>query len=532
MVGNDSFFAMPGLEPAIEDLQRQLDGLALNSHNHILICGQQGVGKTCFFIPIVKERLWLYTEIIEIDCATLSKDQLKGWLQYDYNPQKAIYLDNIDKLKHKNYKYLNGLMDKARVIATAGIEESQLQQELRNKFKIIVDVPPLYKHRADILYFIARKWPDRWVSNVDLMRLCAYHWPGNYRELDNATQKLFSTSKLPLDITGEEKFRRIFVSLFESGLTFSDLVTVNKTCFAHIVPHADNSGFFFPASLKFRHIHNDSDSGIEMVCDPLFSGSNIILEDLEIQLVLKEFFQLVFGESVMLLNRDLFDLEPFTEESLKVIEWAQQQVDARASFSFASYLNKYFKSFSLQSIFGESSMVRSSNIFDHEPLMEESLEVIEWAQRRDNGWKIGDSRQELFDLRFSLDPYFDNSCYSFSHFSEHLTQVQIDAVKNFLKVCKIACERKEKDVSIAGDESALPKQIAPEGYPDAYIIGDVLLCAAFSYGEKSINAVTNTMRKYDKNLNYEYEPKPKGRKMLQRSIVNQILTWKKEKKQK
>ena len=226
-------FLMPGLKPALESLERQLE-ISSNYLDHILIRGPRGSGKS-YFVQIIKEHFGHFQEILDCDCENIPHSELTKWLQYDLNENRIIILDHLESVKKDEYQYLNGLTEKARIVAIFRDGDNSIVPEALEMFKITIDIPPLFEHRADILYFIAKKWSDRGISSENLMSLCAYRWPGNLRELDRALQQLFSTHCLPDELTRVSEFHYIFNSLLENGLNFSELVLAIDKCFSYVV---------------------------------------------------------------------------------------------------------------------------------------------------------------------------------------------------------------------------------------------------------------------------------------------------------
>lgn len=378
MTENKEVFQMPGIMPALESLEKQLQA-SLYYLEHILIRGPRGGGKS-YFVQIVKEHLRHYSEILNCDCENISKNELNEWLQYDHDRGRVIILDHLEELTQDDYRYLKALMKKVRVVGVTRDDHSQLPPEFIEKFQITVDIPPLYKHRADILHFIAKNYAGSAISSENLMVLCSYHWPGNYRELDKAVQQLFAEDKLPQKITGGDKLETVFSSILETGLNVSDLDIAINTCFPHMVQLEGE----LLSHLALRYVGNDPGSGVECLVEPLISDT--ILHDLETKLSIKSFFQLIFGASAMLHDQNILDLEPFGKKSLETIQWSQQEVDR---------------------------------------------------------WEPGSS-SETGNLHYSLHPHLDNSFFSLSYFEKELTQEQLDAVKNFLVACKTVYEQNIK----------------------------------------------------------------------------------------
>lgn len=394
-------FEMPGLMQAIESLDKQIIGSSYHL-DHILIQGPGGIGKS-FFKQKVKE--YLDSDFTDYNCAILKENQVLNWTQCFFSSKDSIIFDNLHKLDPKYYPYLNDLLEKCRVIALSRNDGSKLPDDVIDRFKIKVEIPPLYQHRADILYFIAGKWPNYTLSNSALLSLLSYHWPGNYQELDTVLQRYFSERVLPAEIDCEHKLESIYSRLCEEGIAHEDLHNAVTTCFAHIIPAAD---LFWPLedlSLRnldnsLRHLKNDQSAGIELRFER-FPGEKlprITLDEFETQWAIKSFFQLVFGPQALVQDENVFDLQPLGEKSLDYIKWALQEVGKL---------------------------------------------------------KVGEPHPSTSYLHTSPAWFLDNDTFAFSFFTENLDQEQITAVRQFLTACQTVCQKnidQLPNINIAGDQ--------------------------------------------------------------------------------
>ncbi|MFH0784025.1 MAG: hypothetical protein V2B20_19005 [Pseudomonadota bacterium] len=321
---NGQFFELPGIQDEIENFNRQLD--ASHDHlDHIVITGPTGVGKSQF-VRIVKERLWNYkaedAEFKTVDCESIAKEELAGWKSLDANGNGLIILENLECFPVEELKSLSALLKRVRVVATT---RDELPGELIDYFKIRVEVPPLYKRRDDIFYFIVAKYPELYLTNFDLVRLYAYNWPGNLRELDRVLGYLLghlhTEDKFPPDIERkipEEKLYGLFRTMYDNGLQETELSLTHDICFPHIVPKADH------CYLELKFENNDSSCDIEM---RLLGLPNTTLNFKKIQWIFRIFFCLIYGRGVYKQNQNIFDLEPFSKEALELIEEAQEDVE-------------------------------------------------------------------------------------------------------------------------------------------------------------------------------------------------------------
>ena len=309
---------MPGTAEIERSLENQL-GASSEFLDHIVISGPRGVGKS-YFVQIAKEYLW-HNEAKEFDCESISKEDLENWKTFEVKDKKLIILENLENFPLEETSALSSLLKRVRVVATT---RDVLPEEFKDKFTIEIDVPPLHKRRDDIFYFIAKKYPFLSLTNINLICLYAYHWPGNFRELNKVLQGLSADHNLPTDFEiSEDNLHRLFLTLYENGLQAPDLLLTHDTCFSHILPMEDGGGLVGElAELKFQH--NDSSTDIEALIGRYLS--NTILDGNEIRWIFKCFFRLIYGRTAIFDNQNIFELQPFTAESLEIIEQAQKDV--------------------------------------------------------------------------------------------------------------------------------------------------------------------------------------------------------------
>ncbi len=84
------------------------------------------------------------------------------------------------------YKIKSTRIEKSDVlIVGATNNELSLRSDFTYRF-FPFNIPPLYKRREDVLYYLSVKFPDILpvLSPVEILALMAYNWPGNVRELE------------------------------------------------------------------------------------------------------------------------------------------------------------------------------------------------------------------------------------------------------------------------------------------------------------------------------------------------------------
>jgi len=132
----------------------------------------------------------------------------KGWIQHADNG--ILVLEEIGDLPRetqanlltfvetgKFHKVGSTRTQKAhvRIIAATNRQEN-LRTDFHSRFFSFY-IPPLYKRREDILYYLAHKFPDlpATLAPWEVMVLLAYNWPGNVREIEQLGRMLMSWKK-------------------------------------------------------------------------------------------------------------------------------------------------------------------------------------------------------------------------------------------------------------------------------------------------------------------------------------------------
>lgn len=186
----------------------------------LMIYGPTGTGKS-FFIEIATrffERDYGGKEPERINCATLKDEfvhsELFGHVKGAYTGavtdkigivEKAgnglLILDEIGELtqelqaklltfiEDKHYYRLGGTIRREakdlQIVATTNRTRKDFREDFWYRFYPF-PVPPLYRHRGDILYYLFHSHPAvfRSLMPYEILRLLAYNWPGNVREIE------------------------------------------------------------------------------------------------------------------------------------------------------------------------------------------------------------------------------------------------------------------------------------------------------------------------------------------------------------
>ncbi|MEI7636223.1 MAG: sigma 54-interacting transcriptional regulator [Syntrophus sp. (in: bacteria)] len=82
-------------------------------------------------------------------------------------------------------------------IGGATNREENLREDFRYRFFPFY-VPPIFKRRRDILYYLGAKFPEiiKSLSTREVMILLTYHWPGNVREIERVGRLLWRKREL------------------------------------------------------------------------------------------------------------------------------------------------------------------------------------------------------------------------------------------------------------------------------------------------------------------------------------------------
>ena len=198
----------------------------------ILIVGASGVGKSLFlhlFEKLYREEHGEKSPIITVNCShfagDLARSELFGYTRGAFTGairdrtgwiEKAnggvLILEEIGDLpletqtklltfiETKEYsKVGSSEIKKANLqIVGATNREEKLREDFRYRFFPFY-IPPLYKRRRDVLYYLAAKFPTliESLTTWEVLTLLAYNWPGNVREVERVGRLLQRKKLLP-----------------------------------------------------------------------------------------------------------------------------------------------------------------------------------------------------------------------------------------------------------------------------------------------------------------------------------------------
>jgi len=219
----------PGLSYYLTRFSIRCEKMVENFNNGrsrpLMIHGPSGVGKSMFvdyFIKQFQEKTG-NKKVFYVNCAaipgTLLESELFGYEKgahsmasqpkpgyFEIVKDGVIVLEEIGEMEkqvqaklliaieHKEFLRLGGVEAiefKGQIVATTNAEIGCFRGDFWYRFDIFV-VPPLYKRRQDILYYIDSYNGDllRFLPRGIILALLAYNWPGNVREIERVCNSI------------------------------------------------------------------------------------------------------------------------------------------------------------------------------------------------------------------------------------------------------------------------------------------------------------------------------------------------------
>ena len=124
---------------------------------------------------------------------------------------QAMLLTFIEDNKFKKVGGTDEISSDCRIVAATN-NEGALREDFKNRF-FPFHLPPIYKRRDDVLYYLHEKYPDLVASlfKDEVLELLAYNWPGNVREIERVALLMFRNlmqrkNKLSKDVFEEKDF--------------------------------------------------------------------------------------------------------------------------------------------------------------------------------------------------------------------------------------------------------------------------------------------------------------------------------------
>ena len=219
---------------------------------HVLITGESGTGKELIARAVHDASTRADKSFVTVNCGRLdahtAESELFGHMQgaftsavkaraglFELADNGTLFMDEISEmpldvqvkllrvLETGTFRRLGGSRDikvDVRFVFASNkkltdcVERGSFREDLYHRINLLpIDLPPLRDRKEDILplalHFLkdfAGRWESEWEITAEaLVGLCAYHWPGNIRELKNtirracilATEPVISADLLP-----------------------------------------------------------------------------------------------------------------------------------------------------------------------------------------------------------------------------------------------------------------------------------------------------------------------------------------------
>ena len=232
----EEFADMVGISERMKKIYRLISKVALQRHP-VLIMGESGTGKELVARAIHTQGPWRDKPFVPVDCGalppTLIESELFGHVKGAFTGAAlsrqgllaaagsgTVFLDEIGELPIElQSRLLRALQEheirplgsnerikfEARIIAAtnqnleAGIKDGKFRKDLFFRLNVVTIKMPSLRDRKEDIPALVRHFLARYdnksatqISDVALVRLMGYDWPGNIRELENCIQRAVS----------------------------------------------------------------------------------------------------------------------------------------------------------------------------------------------------------------------------------------------------------------------------------------------------------------------------------------------------
>ncbi len=258
-----------GISPALEKLKQTIRTVA-STQSTVLVFGESGTGKELVARAVHVCSPRAADPFVSINCGafpeTLLESELFGYVKgaftganqnkrglFEVADRGTIFLDEISEmalsmqvkllrvLQERSVRPVGGTVEipiDVRVVAATNrdldklVAEHAFREDLYYRLNVIpIVVPPLRERREDIAllvhHFVKKYAPAAGKNIVQLNRdslgaLCAYDWPGNVRQLENAVERavaLETGDQLRVEIPVEKAKARAMAAGVGGGTT-------------------------------------------------------------------------------------------------------------------------------------------------------------------------------------------------------------------------------------------------------------------------------------------------------------------------
>lgn len=234
--GGESRFGIVGRSPALDEVFRTIEKVAA-SPTTVLITGESGTGKELIADALHQESPRARKPLIKINCAAIPRDLIESELfgyergaftgavtskpgRFELADEGTLFLDEINSVPPEmQVKLLRALQSGSlervggvsptrvdvRLVAASNrdlaeeVAAGRFREDLYYRLNVVhIALPPLRERLDDLPLLVERfieKFNARLAKQVKgltdsaFLRLMAYDWPGNIRELENVVER-------------------------------------------------------------------------------------------------------------------------------------------------------------------------------------------------------------------------------------------------------------------------------------------------------------------------------------------------------
>lgn len=130
---------------------------------------------------------------------------------------QAMLLTFIEDKKFRRFGDPEDLTSNCHIVAATNNEDA-LREDFKNRF-FPFHVPPVYKRRNDVLYYMYNKWPELVVSlsRFEVLLLLAYNWPGNVRTIERIARLIKRYQKKKNRIIMDEQWKKEMFDAYKTS---------------------------------------------------------------------------------------------------------------------------------------------------------------------------------------------------------------------------------------------------------------------------------------------------------------------------
>ena len=227
---SNKFFGIVGASNTMRNTFKLID-MAAQSHESVLIAGEQGTGKALTARTIHEIGKLQDEPFKAMNCSLAHTDEdeheiLRGITEFE---KGTLYLAHISELGQNLQSKILKILESDpafRIIASTSntpldeVKNKKLREDLYYRLNILpIDLPPLRQRGDDIMllasYFLQRfsREMEKNFKDFDtpsIRILLGHHWPGNIRELQNVIKSIVSLNADEETVTARMFPRNLF----------------------------------------------------------------------------------------------------------------------------------------------------------------------------------------------------------------------------------------------------------------------------------------------------------------------------------